>query len=258
MENAAIDIPSPLDYDFNIMMTWDEVEQVEYKNTYVQNQWTTRTPPTKSACTCFWLAHISTEQNFLDWEIKTILWEELRDDALKLWAKDWWWWSLQWALKLAKNKWLITWYTKVWTLQKTKQALNIKHLIYTWSNKIDWKATKTNDNVAVYKENSPAHCFCIVGYNETSFIAKNSYWAEKYDWWYFYIPFEMFNDLFSRYAITDKTMADKIIEEKIRADKESVQKVLDMWLLNWLRMDETMTREEFAIVVGRLLKYLDI
>jgi hypothetical protein len=53
-------------------------------------------------------------------------------------------------------------------------------------------------------------------------------------------------------------MADKIIEEKIRADKESVQKVLDMWLLNWLRMDETMTREEFAIVVGRLLKYLDI
>jgi hypothetical protein len=38
----------------------------------------------------------------------------------------------------------------------------------------------------------------------------------------------MFNDLFSRYAITDKTMADKIIEEKIRADKESVQKVLDM------------------------------
>jgi hypothetical protein len=260
MENYAVDSPSPLDYDFNIMLKWDEEVKykLEYKNTYVQDQSIKRNPPTKSACTCFWLSHITTEQNYLDWHQKTVLWEMLREEALKRWAKDWKGWTLQWWLKLVKDKWLISWYTKVWSLEDIKKALNKKQLIYTGSNKISRSWTKKNNNIAVLN-GTAWHCFTIIWYDDEKkrFIAKNSYWSVKYDWWYFYIPYKYRNDLFTKYAITDMSNEDIIKAEKIKADKESIQKVIDLWLINWKRMDENLTREEMSIIIGRLLKIIE-
>jgi hypothetical protein len=136
------------------------------------------------------------------------------------------------------------------TKQWTKNALDNWFLIYTGTNKCNWKAT-SKSWVFVKKLNAWWHCFFIVGYDDNWFIAVNSFWNDWWDNWYFNIPFDNYNDLFSKNVIMDQD--DTWIIKNLNYERE-YKEAIELWITNWTRPNDTVTRKECAVMAYRASK----
>ena len=209
-KDMNIDSPDEKDIPYEVLFWWENDnsnkidERIVNKYITIFNQNEDR--KTYMACWCYWIYHISNILNILEYwkqwlpynEINpSIPWiEYLKENPQAQYT----WSSLQtWLNKLTKN-WLISWYTKLTTIEEWKNAIDSWRWIYTWSMNWDWNKVKTN-KIYWVKDKSYWHLFCIYWYNDFWFLAINSYWKND---WIFTIPYEYWDTLYSRYAISDK------------------------------------------------------
>ena len=162
------------------------------------------------------------------------------------------WASLQDMMKFFKNHWLIDWYVKCTTAQECKNAMKNWCWIYTGSSKCSWSKTSKAKSF-VYDKDWANHCFAIVDYDDNGLIAINSFGESWWDKGKFYIPDENYKDLFTTYAIVDHDDTWKIDELKFKME---FNKAIELWITNWTRPDEPMTRREGAVMVYRAFKLL--
>lgn len=202
--SLELDQPSDKDYIYEDLFGSSEVKNktVAYYPEHIQNQWAEHI--TKMACSRFGLVHAINAQNkevsridgMRYYEIQAkVSWENyLKENpsAQKEWA------TLQSALSQFVKLWFITWYTRLNWIESMKNSLDNVRPIYTGSKNSNW-STVTNEHIySIWT--GYAHIFCIIGYNESSWIAINSYWPNN---GVFYIPFNLTYSLFSCYAISD-------------------------------------------------------
>lgn len=262
MENintdACIDLPRTTDYMFDEMMgaSINPVSKVEHKRTIVQDQGIDRDPSTKYACTCFSGSHIVNELNAIEESFLSIAWETLWGEALQHGAGIGVGWYLQKAIDLMRELGYISGYSVVSSLDSIKNALYINQLIYTGTNKCDW--SKTRETNIFTPGTSYWHAFCIVWYDDTTemLTAKNSYWEDKYDQGYFYIPYSHIDKLFTMYAVVDAGNKDLILNHKANMDDKMIRLTVEKGIMNGTNMNANITRREMAIVIGRLITML--
>lgn len=84
-------------------------------------------------------------------------------------------------------------------------------------------------------------------------MAINSYGQEN---GYFDIPYELFGTLFSKYAIVSQKYQDIISNHKAKMDETYMKKTVDSGLMSSDRPDDSVTRKEMSIIIGRLLEML--
>jgi len=159
---------------------------------------------TRMACSRFGMVHAVNAQNLavhkVDWmrfyEIPgKWVWEnylKVNPSARKDGA------TLQSVLEQFKNLWYITGYSRLNSIADMKASIDNTRPILTGSKNGNWNTVRDDHKYTLWT--GYAHIFCIVGYNESSWIAINSYGANN---GVFYIPFELTNTLFSRYSISD-------------------------------------------------------
>jgi len=213
---------------------------------------------TYKACSWYWLCAIFNWYNVEEYKMQWLKFDQENPKwKWKAFQEMRWypdiWASLQDQMKFyIKNGW-IEWYMRSNTLQWTKNSLDNGFLIYTWSNKCDWRKTGASW-IFVKKLNWGGHCFSIIGYNEKWFIAVNSF---GYDWGddgYFIIPFENYNDLFSKNIIFDKD--DTWIIKNLNYENE-YKKAIELWITNWTRPDDNVSRKEGAVMAYRASKIVE-
>lgn len=129
--------------------------------------------------------------------------------------------------------------------------------ISTGSKEIDWVATRANNNVAVRGEGS-AHLFTILGKDDAKqcYIAKDSAGENKWysmDKGYFYIPYDMFDTLYSCYALIDK--GNQEIIDKIHADKMLLETAKNLGFTNGKFLEAYAERWMAALMLARVMKY---
>jgi hypothetical protein len=177
------------------------------------------------SCWCCGITHISNAMNICEYnsygrtynQLSPELWwlEYLKENPQAQYE----WSSLQNWLKWAKNKELISWYSVVWDIESAKNAIDNNRLIYTGSLNWDWVKVK-EQKIYWNKEKSYWHLFCIVSYNNLWFIAVNSWWPDN---WYFLIPYDLWNTLYTKYVVTDQV--DLNVYEKYKHLKERISKM---------------------------------
>lgn len=255
----ALDKPSVTDYVYHDIFWGDEMDlpdEVLLNLTKVFNQRDDNIPNTYYWCTRYWTTHGINENNAYEgsWIMVDPV-EEWRIALEQYWADIRTWDSLRSALQQAKDRWFISWYARLTDrIYQGKYALSIGQTIYTWTVKCDWKET-LETGIFHWKESSYWHAFIIIWYNKDWFIARNSYWwMFEYDWikWWFLIPWDMVEYLFTMYALIDMTDIDAVKAEKIRKDNESKERMKDMWIWNGLDWDQPVTRAQVAIMLDRL------
>lgn len=161
---------------------------------------------TRMACWCYWMTHLSNAENLCEYKSYWKKYNQLN-------PKDYWlefikdnpeseyvWSYLQDWLDWFEEKWLITWSARLDTIEQAKDAIDNCRLIYTGSLNWDWDMVK-NSWIYSIKNKSYWHLFCIIWYTVVWFIAVNSWWPDN---WYFIIPYEYWDTLYSKYAISDK------------------------------------------------------
>lgn len=223
-----LDIPDTNDYIFEDLFWATETPDLKSfpkEELMVQNQ--KLFSDTQMACWCFWLTHISNAQNILEfWKI----WKSYNQVV----ARDLWleyikenpkaryeWSTLQTWLNRFKNMWLIIWYTKINSIEDAKKAIDLWQYIYSWALNWDWNSVKNTWIYKTSKTKTYGHLFTAwVWYNDVWFIAINSYWPKN---WYFIIPYEEWNNLYSKYAIVDNEN-----EEVIKTYKDLVKQISSM------------------------------
>lgn len=248
VENAGFDKPSNLDWLYDELF-WSEKDQrvVEYRFDVpvIHNQ--SDSDKTRMACTRYWMWHI-----IIAVKDKTFSPLLLRERYLEVNPKaEQEWATLQSMLAQAKAEKLIEWYVKLNTVEEAKDCISKWMLIYTGSLDGDWVSVRDD---YMYRQRTDGkklgHIFCWVGYNADGIRACNSYWPKN---WYFFIPNRLWDTLYSRYAII---MTNEITQkEKAKRDEEA-KELAYKYLMSDARPTDYMTREEFAIVAGRLLKLL--
>lgn len=257
LSDAWLDIPSPRDYKH------DEVfgavvslpEKVFYNKTTVYNQFQQNTPDTTYACTVYGGIHAINEGNALEGDKYDVLIPENNPipnwmTALTRGAVINKGWSMQWALKMFKDLWLIKGYTRCFTLESVKTALAQGQLIYTGSNKIDWQRTAQNWNVVV-RGDSYGHIFCSNGMDEEKrqLTLRDSSGDGRWDKGHFYIKYSDFDILYSCYAIVDGNSVDTILAYQ-SAKRQALAKEKGWW--NGQRGREPATRYECATMAMRM------
>jgi hypothetical protein len=254
--DAWFDIPSQYDYKY------EEIggarvalpEKVLYNKSTFYNQFQQNTPDTSYACSVYGLTHCVNEWNCIEGDRYDILIPEENPvprwiTALARWAVINKGWSLQWALKMFKDLWLIAGYTRCITAEDEKNALARGQIVYTGSNRIDWDRTHQNNNIAVIGS-SYGHIFAKVGYDDEKrlWICKDSSGLNKWDKGLFYIKYS--DDIFfTRYAITDINSIDSI-QALQSAKRQSLAKEKGWW--NGQRSKEPATRYECATMAMRM------
>lgn len=212
--NIELDVPDERDYQYDELFgsAWEPTNKiVEFLPREIQNQWID--PLTKMACSRFGIVHAINAQNYAVSKI----------DGMRFFEISWkWMWenylktipnaitdgaTLQSALNQMLDVKYITGYSCIKLAnQKADEAVinSMKHSldntrpIYTGSKLCDWKSVRDFHKYALWT--GYAHIFCIVWYNESSWIAINSYGANN---GVFYIPFELTGSLFSCYSLSD-------------------------------------------------------
>jgi hypothetical protein len=107
--------------------------------------------------------------------------------------------TLQSALDQFLELGFITGYSRLFGIADMKHSIDNIRPIYTGSKKCNWKTVRDNHQYSLWE--GYAHIFCIIGYNESSWIAINSYGPYN---GVFYIDFKFTDSLFSCYSISDK------------------------------------------------------
>jgi len=160
---------------------------------------------TRMACSRYWLVHAINAQNLAVSKVDgmrfyeivaKVSWEnylKVNPSAKKDGA------TLQSALDQFVELWYITWYSRLNGISDMKHSIDNIRPIYTGSKKCNWNTVRDDHKYSLWE--GYAHIFCIVGYNESSWIAINSYWPNN---GVFYIDFSFTDSLFSCYSISDK------------------------------------------------------
>lgn len=211
----TIDNPDKRDYDFEEYAAW--VGQVRPRHELtVYDQW--QTP----ACTRFALGHIVNGNNINEYHDNGIYYKQV--NPIEWWNKWVKFKSLQSALIEFKKRGLIEWRVVIKTdkINWIKKALSMWMRIYTWSD--DWlrwiyrsprNYQKRKDWKIVW------HAWSIV-WDEPSnerFVVINSFWADWWDSWYFYLPYKDIDSCFSLNVIIDSDDSWKfaILKQKEKA-----------------------------------------
>lgn len=257
-ENAVIDIPDERDYPYE-MLVGGEYKNVEFPRDIliVQNQWAQ--PLTKMACSRYGMAHIANGQNILLDKWQPYQWIDLWKSYLEINPQaETSGATLQSALKQAKDTKIISWYAVVKTIDEAKQAIDRGHFIYTGSSNGDWVSVRDKKIYALRTDSRIVwHVWVIIGYDDTGFIAINSYGQNN---GYFSLPYNLFDTTFTKYAIIPTQEIDTILLYKQRImdgiSIESAKTAFTNGFWNGERPKDTVTREEAAAMVERAFEKL--
>lgn len=262
--DAGIDLPDERDWHYSDIMKLKEKEKEEVggsveedievikKWLLIFNQWEKR--ETQKACGEYWLRHCDNAQHLLigdEAQIDPFQWwvayQEHRDSSV-LWQGT----SIQGNLTRFKSAGIIAGYGLAMSIYLAKQAIDNRNFIYTGSNNGDWKSVRETWIYKLRTDNKIVwHLFCIVGYDDSWFIAINSYWPNN---WYFTIPYELYNTLYSRYAVFGLNEEDLLLTYKaMKTIEEAVKEGIELGITNGERLKETPTREEVITIVVRAL-----
>ena len=261
--NGCIDIPDDRDItveELDLLGSAQYPESMLHANTPILNQgsiW---------ACTVFGLSGATFESTYLDavengsvynqpfdpWKV----WERAKERG----ATDTGWWSLQGALQLALDMWLIAGYAKLagpWqiTFDKIASSISKNRLIYTGSARGNWRAI---ERTHVYEEGTvfAGHAYCITGYRPGQSINRNS-WAEV--WWdkgHFYTNDEDFKKYYSTYVILDPSDVDRMKDIRNARAKKHSDLSLSRGVWNGSRPNDIASDEEIRIMLGRALNIM--
>ena len=210
------------------------------------------------SCTRQWLAHITNGNNILaqweqeDWLAKRVWLEYCK--TVPFAKTDWA--SLQSSLDQFLAQKLISGYSKTYTIEAMKSAIDSWRFIFTWSQNGDWAYVSQTRKYRLRTDNrTRGHAICIVGYNTAWWIALNSYGPEN---GVFEIPYNLTQTLFSRYAISDFEDAEKILSFKRDVMQKNIQKAIDAWITNWSRQDKPATRWEVMTMMWALISLIEV
>jgi hypothetical protein len=183
----------------------------------VQNQWNVW------ACTRFGITHVVNGNNILEYSKEWLTYSQI--DAMDVWNRGNKSLTLQSALKQMISEWLIEWYVQPKTIEQIKASIDGWYYIYTGSSNCDWWKTKLS-KVYVLRTDWKFvwHAYALVWYTDVWWLAINSRWPTRADKWYFTIPFEYTDKLYTKYSIIDKS--DNFEQFKVK------EKALALQLLN--------------------------
>jgi hypothetical protein len=254
--NAVEDIPDKRDFLWSEYVEWigDKIKfpwrQLKLWNQYDQTD-------TYKACSCYWATYIFNGWQILECQKLEIEFEQ--ENPRRKWqvfqAERWYpdmWASLQEMMSFFRKRKLIDWNLLCKTAQECKNAIKNWCGIYTWSAKCSWSKTSKAKQF-VYDENWAKHCFAIVDYDDNWLRAINSFWEDWWDKGRFYIPDEDYKYLYSTYALVDHDDTGKIKEMKYNMEyNESIK----LWITDWTRPDDKMSRKEWAVMCLRAYKMM--
>ena len=255
--DSCSDLPRQTDYQFSeLFWAWEEtILKFPLDKIHIQNQWLESA--LKMSCTRQALAHITNGNN--------LLYQNSQDDNLarRLWiafcalvpTANISWATLQSSLDQFLGEKLIAWYSRVNTIEEWKAALDSGRFIFTGSNTWDWLSVRDNKTYAIRGDNRLIwHAFCIVGYDDTWFQAINSYGVNN---GVFTIPFELFETLFSRYAISDFEDTDAILLFKSLLMDELVKKAIDLGITSGSELERPILRREAILMIMRAFNIVE-
>lgn len=196
---------------------------------------------------CVWYSgiHIVNWYNILEddrlWSTREQInpWGIWIDFCKERWYSDKWT-SIQDMANYLKRKWLIQWRTQIpnhiWlekVIDNMKKAIDMWYFLHTGSSNWDWTKTRINKKYTLRTDRKFVwHGFSIVDYDNTGFIAINSRWPDWCDSWYFHIPFELSDKLYSKLVYIDKDdtwwfqrLKDK---EKAKEGVRQLKKIYDL------------------------------
>ena len=252
--NAVQDVPDERDIPYEWLVGSLEYTPVKFPvdKLNIQNQGAQSI--TRMACSRMGLAHIVNWQTLLTENTQDILWINLWERYLKVNPNA----ESQWATLLsALDQWvkekLISSYWVISDINSAKSAIDAWHFIYTWSSNWDWAYVKQYKKYMLRTDwKVVGHCWVIVGYDDTWFTAINSYGQEN---GYFHVPFELFDSLFTKYAILPIMEISPVLLYKQKLMEnitiESAKQAMLNSFWNGERPQDAITREEAAALVQR-------
>ncbi len=206
LPETTLELDQPRDtdlvYETLFGATWWS-EPKEFLPPNIQDQ--SANESTRMACSRYWLVHAINAQNLAVSKIDGMRFYEIVaktswDNYLKVnpFAKKEGA-TLQSALDQFLELGFITGYSRLVGIADMKHSLDNFRPIYTGSKKCNWNTVRDDKKYTLWT--GYAHIFCIVGYNESSWIAINSYWPNN---GVFFIDFDFTDSLFSCYSISDR------------------------------------------------------
>ncbi len=258
----SLDQPSSLDFVYENVFGSDNWidKDIVFLPQNIQNQGLET--ETKMWCSRFGMAHIINAQNKYIGDIVDEVFPECA-------AREYWFEylkqnpqaekngaTLQSALDQFKKSWLITGYSVCNEIDSMKESLTQCRLIYTGSQNGDWKVVRDKKVYALRNDSKVVgHIFCIVGYNDSGWIAINSYGANN---GVFSIPFDLTSSLFTRYSVSDSKDELLLINyhhsimDAITIPDANLALIENIW--NGLDPQKPATREEVAAMIYRATK----
>lgn len=136
----------------------------------------------------------------------------------------------------------------------TDEAIDNGFAISTGSKEIDWEKTRKNGWVAVRWEGG-AHLFTIVGKDDDKkwYIVRDSWGKLRMNKWYFFVPYDMYDVLYTCYGLIDKK--NQHIIDVVLANKELLKRVKSLGITNGNYLQAYAERRMAAIVFARVVKY---
>jgi len=216
----AIDKPDKRDFPFEEYIKdagqWNINHVFPFETSTVYNQWML------PACSRYWITQLNNGQNINERAAQWLTYIEI--DPETEWNKSNHDYFMASALAQLKDEWLIIWYTVINkqgdVVEKIRQSLAMWNYIYTGSNGRWWWYQPPYNLVKRTDKEIYNHIYSIVGDDPTNnrFKAKNSFWPERWDKGYFYIPYEDIPYLMTLYSVVDKddTGMFQIFKQKMK------------------------------------------
>lgn len=192
----------------------------------VQNQWAT------PACTAFSNGHIYNGNNLIEdrkiWESRPqVNPANFRTKFCELRGNYSTGTSIQAMAKFYKDQWLIEWYvtiknTETDLVAKMRKAIDNGNFLATGSMNGDRAKIKKTGVYSIRTDNLYVwHARCIVAYEDDFFRAINSWWNRGIYGWYFKVPNELVDNIYSKLAIIDKddSIYFNMLRDKIKAEE---------------------------------------
>jgi len=162
------------------------------------------------------------------------------------------WSSITEQLRNARKMWQIEWWMRAITTEGRKNAIDNWFYLLTWSKDCDWRKTGAAGKF-VYKKNAGGHMFPVVDYNDEWWLVPNSFGKDRWDKWYFVVPYEDEKYLFSTQVVIDKDDTGTL--ESLNFKRE-FNEAIELWITNGTNPDRPATRREVAVMNLRVYKML--
>ena len=213
-------------------------------------------PTTYKACTNYALCVVYNWYNVFEYANKWLNFEQVNPKTYwHIFQNSRWrpniWSDIQTMLKFYRKMWWIDGNMRADTIEWAKNAIDNWFLIYTWSDKFDWKKSWEQKKAVLWDWGW--HAFSIVWYDTKWFIAINSFGSDWGDKGYFTVPFEYFNKLFSKNVVIDKD--DTGIINELNFERE-YKEAIELGITNGIDPDKPATRKQVAVMIRRAIKNL--